>query len=59
MKFLIDANCVIYLFAGNHPKLSRRVEQTAVGGIGLSTIVFAELLMGVAQGKPPSSRGAG
>ena len=54
MKYLIDANCVIYLFAGKHPKLSRRVEQTAQGDIGLSTIVFAELLMGVAQGKPPS-----
>ena len=54
MKYLIDANSVIYLFAGNHPKLSRRVEQTAHGDIGLSTIVFAELLMGVAQGKPPS-----
>ena len=54
MKYLIDANSVIYLFAGNHPKLSRRVEQTAQGDIGLSTIVFAELLMGLAQGKPPS-----
>lgn len=55
MKFLIDANCVIYLFAGNYPKLSRRVQETEIGDIGLSTIVFAELLMGVAQGKPPSS----
>ena len=55
MKFLIDANCVIYLFAGNHPALSRRVEDTGQGDIGLSTIVLAELLMGVAQGKPPSS----
>lgn len=55
MRYLIDANCVIYLFAGTHPKLSRLVEQTEQGEIGLSTIVFAELLMGVAQGKPPST----
>lgn len=57
MKYLIDANCVIYLFAGNHPKLSRRIQQTELGDIGLSMIVFAELLMRIAQGKPPSPEG--
>ena len=54
MRYLIDANCVIYLFADNHPKLTKRVEETAHGDIALSTIVFAELLMGVAHGKLPS-----
>lgn len=57
MRYLIDANCVIYLFARAFPKLTERVEATAQGDIGLSTIVFAELLMGMAQGKPPSSVG--
>ncbi len=55
MKYLIDANCVIYLFAREYPKLSARVEAIAQGEIGLSTIVFAELLMGMAQGKPPTA----
>lgn len=43
MRFLIDANCVIYLFANSFPKLTERVQGVERGGIGLSMIVFAEL----------------
>lgn len=54
MRFLIDANCVIYLFAKRFPELNRRVRETSVGDIGLSTIVFAQLAHGSMRGKPPT-----
>lgn len=54
MRFLIDANCVIYLFAGTFPRLGERVRATEKGQIGLSMIVFAELAHGSANGKPPT-----
>ncbi len=56
MRFLIDANCVIYLFSKCFPKLNRRIEETPVGDIGLSTIVFAELAHGSLRGKLPTMR---
>ena len=53
MRYLIDTNCCIYLFANSYPALSRRVLATPQGDIGLSTIVFAELALGSMNGKAP------
>ncbi|MET4897265.1 type II toxin-antitoxin system VapC family toxin [Sphingomonadaceae bacterium jetA1] len=53
MRYLIDTNCCIFLFAGEYPTLLERVSATPVGEIGLSSIVFAELALGVRHGKPP------
>lgn len=55
MRYLIDANCVIYLFAGTYPRLGERVRATDQNEIGLSAIVFAELSHGSAHGKPPTA----
>jgi tRNA(fMet)-specific endonuclease VapC len=53
MRYLIDTNCCIYLFANSYPALSKRVLETAQGEIGLSAIVFAELALGSMNGKAP------
>lgn len=53
MRYLIDTNCCIFLFANTHPRLTNRVLATERGAIGLSTIVFAELALGSANGKVP------
>lgn len=53
MKYLIDANSVIYLADNAYPKLIARIGDVDVGAIGLSAIVFAELILGANQGKSP------
>ena len=47
MRYLIDTNCCIYLFAGTFPALAERIANTAAGDIGLSTIVLAEFALGL------------
>jgi tRNA(fMet)-specific endonuclease VapC len=53
VRYLIDANSVIYLAVNAFPNLSQRIAETEQGEIGLSAIVFAELVLGANQGKPP------
>jgi len=50
VRYLIDTNCLIYLFADTYPALTRRIAETAVGEIGLSTIVLAEFALGLQRG---------
>ena len=54
MRYLIDANCCIYLFSSAYPILLKRVQASPQGDIGLSAIVFAELALGSAKGLTPS-----
>lgn len=54
MRYLIDTNCCIFLFAGIHPMLAERIGALGEGTVGLSTIVLAELALGSANGKEPS-----
>lgn len=54
MRYFIDTNCCIYLFANRYPLLNDRVRATDLGDICLSTIVFAELALGSMNGKSPS-----
>ncbi len=49
----MDANCVIHLIADAFPKLTARVANTEAGAIGVSSIAFAEVLWGSANGRPP------
>jgi len=54
MRYLLDTDSCIYLFADSHPHLSRRVTEARTGEIAVSSVTFAELAMGSAQRKPPS-----
>jgi tRNA(fMet)-specific endonuclease VapC len=47
VRYLIDTNCCIYLFAGTYPALTQRIGETVAGDIGLSTIVLAEFALGL------------
>jgi tRNA(fMet)-specific endonuclease VapC len=53
MKYLMDANSVIHLIADAFPKLSARVAESDAGSIGVSSVAFAEVIWGSANGKPP------
>jgi tRNA(fMet)-specific endonuclease VapC len=53
VRYLLDANCCIYLFTGEHPNLNRRVKATATGEIGLSAVTFAEVAHGSERGLVP------
>lgn len=59
MRYLIDTNCCIFLFAGAHPTLAARIGAVDRDEIGLSAVVFAELALGSANGKEPSAEALG
>jgi len=54
VRYLIDTNCCIFLFAGGYPLLKQRIGTLDKDEVGLSAIVFAELALGSANGKEPS-----
>jgi tRNA(fMet)-specific endonuclease VapC len=49
VRYFIDTNCCIYLFAAANQSLRQRVADTPFGDIGLSTIVLAEFAIGLGQ----------
>jgi tRNA(fMet)-specific endonuclease VapC len=53
MRYLLDANCCIYLFTRVYPELNRRVKACATGDIGLSSVTFAEVAHGSERGLVP------
>jgi tRNA(fMet)-specific endonuclease VapC len=55
MRYFVDTNTVIYLVGAAFPQLTRRVEETPVGDIRLSTIVYAELALGSQNGLAPTT----
>lgn len=56
MRYLLDANCCIYLFTHAYPVLNRRVEATPVGEICLSAVTLAEVAHGSERGLAPSPK---
>lgn len=56
MKFMLDANCVINLFAGSFPRLNARVTGASSGEIVISTIAYAEIALGSQNGRPPEAQ---
>lgn len=54
MRFLIDADSAIYATTGQHEKLRNRLAGCDPGDIGLSAISYAEIVLGMEQGKPPT-----
>ena len=56
MRYLLDANSIIHLLSGAFPAMTARVADTDSGAIGVSSIAFAEVAHGTANGKPPELR---
>lgn len=53
MKYMMDANSIIHLIADAFPALSARVSNTEAGEIVISSIAFAEVVWGSANGRSP------
>ena len=53
MRFSLDANSIIYLLSGAFPVLTARIADTDKGTVVISSIAFAEVALGSANGKPP------
>ena len=51
---LLDADCAIYATTGQKPLLRERLADCAPGEVGLSAISYAEIVLGMEQGKPPT-----
>ena len=49
----LDAGICIFLFAGLSPRLNERVAQQDAGTLVLSTVTFAELVLGSARERRP------
>jgi tRNA(fMet)-specific endonuclease VapC len=56
VRYLLDANCCIYLFTHAYPALNRRVEATPLGEICLSAVTLAEVAHGSERGLAPSPK---
>lgn len=52
--FLIDADCAIFVTTGQFPTLRTRLGDQVPESVGLSAISYAEIVMGMAMGKPPT-----
>lgn len=49
MKFLLDTNTCIDLLNGRHPSLARKIARVAAKDIGLSSVVWFELMFRAAK----------
>lgn len=54
VRYLIDADSAIFATTGQHPPLRARLAALLPGSIGLSAISYAEIVLGIALGKPPT-----
>ena len=54
--FLLDADTAIFATTGQFPRLRDRLAEREPGEIGLSTISYAEIALGMQRGKPPTAQ---
>ena len=54
IRFLIDADTAIFATTAQHPRIAEHMEQYEPGELGLSVISYAEIVIGMEQGKPPT-----
>jgi len=55
IKYLIDADSVIYATSGKFPAMAARLEACAPGELALSAISFAEIALGARTGHAPAA----
>lgn len=53
-RYLIDADCAVYAMTARYEPLRERLIACAPGDVAISTISFAEVVLGADNGKPPS-----
>lgn len=53
IRYLIDANCVIFALANATSPVTCRIAECEPGSLAISAITFAEIALGSHRGKPP------
>ena len=54
MKYLLDANIIIYALTGTGDRLRDNLACCSEGDLAISAIAFAEVAKGIGLGKPPT-----
>lgn len=54
IRVLLDADCAIFATTAQMPLLRERLAECAPDDVGLSSISYAEIVLGMARGKPPT-----
>ncbi len=50
----MDADTAIFATTGQYPRIAEHMEQYEPGELGLSVISYAEIVLGMEKGKPPT-----
>ena len=53
-RFLMDTNCVLYAMSGEYPMLIDRLAECSPGEVAISAVSYAELMLGIVAGNPPT-----
>jgi len=53
IRYLIDANCLIFALADAASPVTQRISASEPGSLAISAITFAEVALGSQIGKPP------
>jgi tRNA(fMet)-specific endonuclease VapC len=56
IRFLIDADTAIFATTAQYPRIAEQMEQYEPGELGLSVISYAEIILGMELGKPPTPK---
>lgn len=56
IRYLLDTDCAIYAMLGSHPSLRERLAECDLDEVAISSVNFAEILMGRSRGHEPDSR---
>jgi tRNA(fMet)-specific endonuclease VapC len=54
IRYLIDADCAIFATTGQFPRLREQLNSCEPDEVGLSAISYAEIVLGMEKGKPPT-----
>jgi tRNA(fMet)-specific endonuclease VapC len=54
IRFILDSDIAIFATTGQHPELRERLTECEPDEVGLSAISYAEIVLGMEQGKPPT-----
>jgi tRNA(fMet)-specific endonuclease VapC len=56
IRFVLDSDIAIFATTSQHPKLRERLAECEPDEVGLSAISYAEIVLGMEQGKPPTPK---
>lgn len=54
IRFILDSDIAIFTTTGQHPQLRARLAECEPDEVGLSAISYAEIVLGMELGKPPT-----